>query len=110
MDKNILKTYIDCQNINTTAKICGCGRQRVMKTLITAGIPIKSKRAQDVARLRLNGYSDEQIARLLGISIKAVNMYTPYRKCQYKGPNRSQNALAIAFYRQKKREKERNKE
>lgn len=104
LQKDILDYYEQTKNANKTARHFGISPQTVRRALITNGLYL-SERNKEVARLRLMGFTIEEIAEYLHISEKAVKNHLPYTKGSYVTKDKTENAIKIAASRAKKKAK-----
>ncbi|MDK6688344.1 hypothetical protein QP246_02580 [Aerococcus urinae] len=101
MQNRIVKTYQETGSLRETAEVVGVGWQKVRKILITAEV-YGSRDAEDIKALYQDGFSEQEIADLLGLSISTVNSYLPYSKGEYNSDDPTINALRIRKSRNKK--------
>ena len=80
----------------------GITRAKVHKILITMEA-VDSPLHQDVVKLKGEGYSNDDIARILGVSSATVSINLPYEKVMYKEEEKSRGARDTENFR--KREK-----
>lgn len=72
---------------------------KVRKILVTIGA-IETEES----RLYASGYTPEQISKLTGKTLGAVNARIPYAKCPYNQLHPTENALRIRKHRTKRKE------
>lgn len=89
-------------NLQSVADQYGITRAKVHKILITMEV-IDSPLHRDIMRLKKEGYENEDIAFMLGISTATVNINLPYEKTMYGLETKSRGAVDVENYR--KREK-----
>lgn len=94
LEQTVLKTYENLQSIKATAKELEISEQKVRKILLSLGA-YESKTSNEIAGLLDQGYSVEEIAKILEISPSTVSGYMPYSKCIYNSETPSENALRI---------------
>lgn len=104
LQKDILDHYEQTKSAKKTARHFGISPQTVRRALITNGLYL-SERNKEVARLRLMGFTTEEIAEYLHISEKAVKNHLPYTKGSYITKEKTENAIKIAASRAKKKTK-----
>lgn len=104
LQKDIFNYYEQTKNANKTARHFGISPQTVRRALITNGLYL-SERSKEVARLRLMGFTIEEIAEYLHISENAVQTHLPYTKGSYITKEKTENAIKIAASRAKKKAK-----
>lgn len=76
LQKDILDYHEQTKNANKTARHFGISPQAVRRALITNGLYL-SERNKEVTRLRLIGFTTEEIANYLRISEKTSKATTP---------------------------------
>lgn len=89
-------------NLQAVADRFGITRAKVHKILITMEV-IDSPLHRDIVRLKGEGYENEDIAFMLGVSTATVNINLPYEKTVYGMEEKSRGAMDVENYR--KREK-----
>lgn len=82
----IITQFQKTQSVNKTVEATGASKVTVQKALITEGL-WESRRSQDIIRLKNQGFSTEEIAEALHISIKGVQAYLPYSRTPYGSVN-----------------------
>lgn len=110
MDMNEVVEYyyatIDGQhpegNMKDVAEHFGITRAKVQKILFTMEV-IDSPLHQDIVKLKEEGYENEDIASMLGVSVSTVSINLPYAKPMYGLEEKSRGAIDVENYR--KREK-----
>lgn len=79
---DIVHTYLNSSSIRETAIHHNMSRQKVRKILITAGVystPLSVK----INELLNSGYTTQEVAKKLAISVGTVNNLSAYRKGEY---------------------------
>ena len=99
---DVIKLYDEKHSINAVARIVKMSPQKVRRLLITSGY-IQSEKSRQILFYISHGLSKEGIADKLGLSVKALNSYLPYKKCIYKQSMCSYNAKRIREWRQRKK-------
>lgn len=100
--EDVVATYRATGSINETARATHLSAHTVRHLLITAGVH-KPPRANQIWELAAQGYSYEDIAKILGLSRATVFGYLPYTRGPTSCGERSENALRIERCRRKKR-------
>lgn len=104
--KAVVKTYQMLLSIKATARHCHLSEQAVRRILITEGAYVSDRSAR-IADMLERGMTVEEIAAAVGIKPKTIiSSYTPYTKGPYAVGEKSQNALAIARMRERRRKGE----
>lgn len=110
VNQSIQKTVVDLWNqgesIKGISRKTGIGHQKVRKILITAGDLYQTKRSQEVKQMLSEGYSPQEIADKMNLSMSALNTYLPYTKCIYLDVNPTKNAINIRKFYLRKRLRE----
>ena len=109
--QNIIDEYQTIKSIAQIAKKLGTTQVRVQRVLITEGL-WSSKRTKQIAELRQQGLSTEEIAEKLGKDVRTIQTFLPYSRGQY-GKSDSTDAIKSKDYRDRMHvaaEKMRNKE
>ncbi|MEX1551775.1 DNA-binding response regulator [Enterococcus sp. C50] len=78
----IVHTYLNSSSIRETAIHHNMSRQKVRKILITAGV-YSTPQSIKVNELLDNGYTTQEVAEKLDISVGTVNNLTSYRRGEY---------------------------
>lgn len=105
MEKNrgnyneIVAAFRNTHSVDKTVIATGAPKVTVQKVLITEGL-WESRRSREIAQLKDQGLSTEQIAEKLHVTVKAVQAYMPYSRSPY-GSVETRDALRS----KKKREK-----
>lgn len=104
-DEDIVRYYKDSRppSIADTAAHFGLSHQKTRRVLLAAGA-YTTPTSRRVMELHEAGLSPQQIATELSIGIKAVFVYLPYSKGQYKTDSPTDNALRIRRHRAKRNE------
>ena len=89
-------------NMKEVAEHFGITRAKVQKILFTMEA-IDSPLHQDIMRLKEQGYENDDIASVLGVSKATVSINIPYEKTMYNQEEKSPGAVDVENYR--KREK-----
>ena len=79
---DIVRTYLNSSSIRETAIHHDMSRQKVRKILITEGV-YSTPQSIQVNELLDSGYTTQEIAEKLAISIGTVNNLSAYRKGEY---------------------------
>lgn len=79
---DIVRTYLNNSSIRETAIHHNMSRQKVRKILITEGV-YSTPQSIQVNELLDSGYTTQEIAEKLAISIGTVNNLSAYRKGEY---------------------------
>ena len=77
--EKIVNSYKSTSSVKDTAEILGVSKNTVQRVLITEGL-WESKRSREVVELFNKGYSPQEIADSLMLSLKCVQNYLPYTK------------------------------
>lgn len=101
---DVVKLYDEKHSINAVARIIKISPQKVRRLLINSG-HIQSEKSRQILFYISHGLSKEEIAGKLGLSVKTLNSYSPYKKCIYKQSMCSYNAKRIREWRSKKIQK-----
>ena len=99
---DVCTMYEWTHSIKETAERLHISIGKVRKILITEGYHM-GERAQAVKTLADQGFSAEEIAEKLHLSLKSVNAYMPYSKGIYSSEKRSGNAIRSEWYREKRK-------
>lgn len=99
--EQIIKVYSQNNSILETAKECEISTVKVRKILITEGL-WKSDTSLKIGELLKKGYTTEEIANRLNMSVKNVQAYMPYERGTY-GGDLSAEAVRSQKYRRKMR-------
>ncbi|WP_333813830.1 hypothetical protein [Muricomes intestini] len=100
MIDEIKKSYTAGLAINEIARWSNINSHKVVKILVTAGV-YDSETYNTIKDLRIEGKTEEEISKFLGLSKAAMNDYTPYKKGLYNMEIPSENALKLRKYRMK---------
>lgn len=100
----IVELYSTCGSQKGVAIALGISDAVVHKVLVSEGI-IESDVVEQIERLQIEGLSNAEIAKRLGVSTSCVNVNIPYRRGTYLNNDRSEMAEYMRQYR-KKRKKE----
>lgn len=98
--KEILNLYSANHSILETAKAAGISTVKVRKILITEGL-WQSDTSIKVGHLLEQGFTTEEIAEKLYMSIKNVQAYMPYERGIYNGEEITQDAARANKYRKR---------
>ena len=93
----IVMEYKNIKSIAEIAKKLGTTQVKVQRVLITEGL-WTSKRTKQIAELREQGLSVDQIAEQLGKDVKTIQTFLPYSRGQY-GKSDSDEASRAKDYR-----------
>lgn len=101
--KTILEYYEEYGSIKKTAKKVGVSHAKMRKMLISQSVDIGDKLAVNIADLKKQGVSQEEICNELGISNKVYNAHSEYTKGEYNLPSDklSRNAQNLRRFRAK---------
>ena len=99
---DVCTMYEWTHSLKETAERLHISQGKVRKILITEGYPMGT-RAQSIKSLADQGFSAEEIAEKLHLSLKSVNAYMPYSKGVYLPEERSGNAKRSERYREKRK-------
>ena len=91
-------TYQETHTIKKAAMLAHISEQKARKLLITAGA-IQPEMSREALLYLSRGLKKEEVAKKLGISVKALNSYLPYSRMPYNQPTRSPNAEKLARWR-----------
>ena len=78
----IIDAFKRVGSINDTVAETGISKLTVQKVLITEGL-WSSERSREILRLKNDGYSTDEIAEQLHLSVKGVQAYLPYTREPY---------------------------
>ncbi|SDB69215.1 hypothetical protein [Butyrivibrio sp. INlla16] len=95
--QSIIDEYETTKSIAQIAKKLNTTQVRVQRVLITEGL-WSSKRTKQIADLRQQGFSTEEIAEKLGKDVRTIQTFLPYTRGQY-GKSDSTDALKSKEYR-----------
>ncbi|MFS0951925.1 helix-turn-helix transcriptional regulator [Enterococcus thailandicus] len=79
---DIVRTYLNSSSIRETAIHHNMSRQKVRKILITEGV-YSTPQSIRVNELLVSGYTTQDVAEKLSISVGTVNNLASYRKGEY---------------------------
>ena len=94
----IIQAYQATNSILETARIIGVSTVKVRKVLITEGL-WESDTSNKIGGLLKQGYSTEEVAKILCMSVKNVQAYMPYERGTYGGTQISGDAIRSGNYR-----------
>jgi len=97
LNRAIIDEYETTKSIAKIAEKLQTNQVRVQRVLITEGL-WTSKRTEQIAELRAQGLSVEQIADQLGKDVKTIQTFLPYSRGQY-GRSESDDAARSKDYR-----------
>ena len=97
LNRAIIEEYETTRSIAQIAKKLHTNQVRVQRVLITEGL-WTSKRTEQIAELRSQGLTIEQIAEKLGKDAKTIQTFLPYSRGQY-GRSESYDAVRSKDYR-----------
>lgn len=97
----ILSTYKSTDSIKQTARVLKLSHQTVRRVLLEEGL-YTSDTSERVLHLADSGMSIQQISQEIGIGEKAVSAYLPYRRRPYFELGKTENAIKIRAWREKK--------
>lgn len=101
--RNVIIRYKTTQSIKECARFFKVSEGKIKKILISAG-EYSNETSISILSLREQGYSGEEIKKMLGISNSALSCNAPYEKCVYNSDNPTKNALAIRKCRDAKKD------
>ncbi|MCR5783499.1 MAG: hypothetical protein K6G90_12300, partial [Clostridia bacterium] len=78
----IVTAFRNTHSVDKTVIATGAPKVTVQKVLITEGL-WESRRSREIAQLKDQGLSTEQIAEKLHVTVKAVQAYMPYSRTPY---------------------------
>lgn len=99
--QRIIEEYESTRSIAEIAKRLGTTLVKVQRVLITEGL-WTSKRTEQIAELRAQGLSVDQIAEQLGKDVKTIQTFLPYSRGQY-GKSDTDEAARAKDYRDRMR-------
>ena len=99
---DICQYYKQQGSIQGTAQLAGISDQKARKLLITAGV-IQPEKSREALLHLSRGLKKKEVAKKLGISVKALESYLPYSRMPYNQPTRSKNAERLSAWRKKRR-------
>lgn len=99
--EQIIKVYLQNNSILETARECELSTVKVRKILITEGL-WESDTSLKIGELLKKGYTTEEIANKLYMSVKNVQAYMPYERGSY-GGDLSAEAVRSQKYRRRMR-------
>ena len=94
-----VEAYRKEHTIKKAAMLAHISEQKARKLLITAGA-IQPEMSREALLYLSRGLKKEEVAKKLGISVKALNSYLPYSRMPYCQPTRSENAVRLAMWRE----------
>ena len=97
-EENVISLYKQGASTKVIEKQGVCSSAKARKILITEGL-YESPRTAEVSKLVNSGLTTTQIAERLGIGVKAVNAYLPYKKGIYNSDTPTENAVRIRKHR-----------
>ena len=97
LSQAIISEYEITKSIAQIAKKLHTTQVKVQRVLITEGL-WTSKRTEQIAELRAQGLSVDQIAEQLGKDVKTIQTFLPYSRGQY-GRSESNDATRSKDYR-----------
>lgn len=101
--KEIVDSFKSGMSVNEIAKWNALNYQKIVKILVTEGV-YTSKVYDRIKYLRECGKSEAEISDQMGLTLKAMNMYIPYKKGVYNLKSASKNAEKIRKSRAKKKD------
>lgn len=105
----VIATYRATGSIKATARNTGLSEHTVRRLLYTED-EYTSPRANQIAKLTVQGYTRKEIAEILRISQSCVINYSVYSRGPTSCGERSENALRIERCRREKREQQEKKQ
>lgn len=79
---DIVRTYLNSSSIRETAIHHDMSRQKVRKILITEGV-YSTPQSVKINELLASGYTTQEVAEKLSVSVGTVNNLAAYRKGEY---------------------------
>lgn len=79
---DIVRTYLNNRSIRETAIHHDMSRQKVRKILITEGV-YSTPQSVKINELLVSGYTTQEVAEKLAVSVGTVNNLVAYRKGEY---------------------------
>lgn len=102
--QDVLSVWQETRSIRRTAATLGLSTQTVRRILLDAGEAC-TEEATNI-QLRLDaGETPEAIASALGVTVKTVRAYCPYQRGSYAVGEKTEGALKVASWRERKRQK-----
>ena len=95
------KYHDEGNSLRRTAAAMGLSESTTRKVLVTAR-EYDSPRKREIDLLCKQGLTVPQIAERLGVSVKAVDSYVPYKRGTYIIPSESKNAEKVREFRARK--------
>jgi adenylate cyclase class IV len=80
--QEVIRLYRRYNNLRKTAAEAGISPQKTRKILVTAGV-YSTPTTQKIREMYSRGYGAEEISKVTGLGLKAVNSYMPYSKGIY---------------------------
>ena len=105
----IIEAYEETDSLRGTAKRVGCSYSKVRKTLLSQEIYPYSEsiRTAQICKLKADGLSTSEIAKIVNLSEKAVNAHLPYQRgVVYGAADASKTAIKLRERRKKSKRKE----
>lgn len=102
---DIVKDYEHLGSLRAVAAKNDISESKVKKKLISHGA-YHTELGDKIEKLHKKGRTIKEIAEILNISEKTVNVYLPYQKGEYKSDNPTENAIRIRKCRNKNKESE----
>lgn len=99
--QDAVNIYTATNSVKSVSKELGISEHKARKILVSMGINLTSKVASQIMALYKNGYSENEIADIMNLSVKYINSYLPYSRGIYNSENLSDNAKRIKKCRQK---------
>ena len=97
--QSVIKEYETTKAFDEIARKCHISKVKVQRILITEGL-WSSKRSRQVAELRDQGLSTQEIAERLGKDIRTVQTFLPYSRGQY-GQEETKTSIIAKLYRER---------
>ena len=100
--QDVLSIWHETRSLRRTAATLGLSTQTVRRILLDAGEAC-AEEATNI-RLRLDaGETPEAIASALGVTVKTVRAYCPYQRGSYAVGEKTEEALKVASWRERKK-------
>nr|DAT51553.1 MAG TPA: Protein of unknown function (DUF1670) [Caudoviricetes sp.] len=100
--RSVVDKYHDEEkSLRRTAAAMGLSESTTRKMLVTAR-EYDSPRKREIDLLRKQGLTMQQIAERLGISVRAIDSYMPYKRGTYIIPSESKTAEKVRACRARK--------
>lgn len=101
----IIDLYKKTGSVKAVAREVNAARSTVKRILLDAGIPVSDQSARAI-RLYQSGKTVEEVAVALHIAVATAESMRPYSRGSYVFDGKTDNAVRIKRWREKKGEKE----